>query len=230
MKTILTTTLLAWTLLQDSFAQTDASPGVSNSTVGTTVTNGASLVPIVFISASAAGYGNTNYYFDGVGFSTPDLHAFAAMQGVMSNGVPASAVTYVTNPAPHIGGGMNVAGYWSYGEDGGMGPDITYVNFTGNSRWYIMGTVDSYNGERGYEVIYQSYFLQWFLPNAFGGANYSSTPIGAVSHVTEPQLPGVENTGMYFGLWAAGKTFAICAWGSRNTPYFQATGDPFVKR
>jgi len=71
-------------------------------------------------------------------------------------------------------------------------------------------------------------FIQWFSSNAFGGTNYSNTPIGAVTHVEEPGLPDVENSSVYFGLWETGKNFAICAWNSRQTPYFQAVGDPFI--
>jgi hypothetical protein len=185
----------------------------------------------IFLSASAVGYGNTNYYFDGDN-SDGDPKAFLAMQAVMSNGVPASAVDYTTNPAPHIISGTNVAGYWSYGGDGLLPPDITtYISWAGNSGWYIMGTVDSWNGQRSYEYDpYQSFVLQWFFPKAFGGTNYSSTPVGAVSHVYEPYLAHVEDTRFYFGLWAAGKSFGICAWNSIQSPQFQATGDPFVKR
>jgi hypothetical protein len=185
----------------------------------------------LFISASAAGYNNTNYYFDGVGFTDYRALAFAAAQGVTSNGVPASAVTYVTNPAAHMSLGTNVAGYWTYGSDGLMGGGYSTngtVVFQGHSNWYIMGSVDSYNGARG--GTWQCYFLLWFMPNSFGGVNYSSTPIGAVSHVTEPTLDFVENTAMYFGLWAARKPFGICAWNAQLTIWFQATGDPFVKR
>ena len=71
-------------------------------------------------------------------------------------------------------------------------------------------------------------FVQWFSSNAFGGTNYSNTPIGAVTHVEEPSLGGVENSSTYFGLWAANKNLAICAWNSRQTQYFQAIGDPLV--
>jgi hypothetical protein len=48
--------------------------------------------------------------------------------------------------------------------------------------------------------------------------------------VDEPGLYGISDPGAYFGLWAAGKNFAICAWNSYNTPYFHAVGDPFVRR
>jgi len=90
-----------------------------------------------------------------------------------------------------------------------------------------MGTGESFNGVRNGD---QGNFLQWFSATAFNGTSYSSTPIGAVTHVDEPGGGGLEGTQAYFGLWAAGKNFAICAWNSKNTPYFQAVGDPLVKR
>jgi hypothetical protein len=149
----------------------------------------------------------------------------------MSNGVAASAVDYTTNGSAFITSGTNVAGYWTFGTDGGQGPAYyTNVIFQGNSGWYIMGSVDSSNGLREYAGFPQCYFLQWFFSTAFGGTNYSNTPIGAVTHTSEPQIGGIENTQVYFGLWAAGKSFASCAWNSRRTPYFQAVGDPFVTR
>jgi len=88
-------------------------------------------------------------------------------------------------------------------------------------------TLESFNGQRCDPG--QGTFLKWFSPIAFGGTNYSNTPVGAVTHVLEPDLAGVNDSYTYFGLWAAGKDFAICAWNSRMTPYFQAVGDPFVK-
>ena len=66
--------------------------------------------------------------------------------------------------------------------------------------------------------------------NAFGATNYANTPVGAASHVEEPNLPGVNDAAAYFGLWASGKNFAIAAWNSRNTPAFQAVGDPLVRK
>lgn len=70
----------------------------------------------------------------------------------------------------------------------------------------------------------------WFSPSAFGGTNYSNTPIGAATQVLEPKLAGVNNCSVYFGLWAAGKDFAICAWNSRMAFWLQAVGDPFVTK
>jgi hypothetical protein len=61
-----------------------------------------------------------------------------------------------------------------------------------------------------------------------GGTSYSKTPVGAVTHVEEPSLSGIENPTVYFGLWVEEKYFAICAWNSLNTPCYQIVGDPFV--
>jgi hypothetical protein len=76
----------------------------------------------------------------------------------------------------------------------------------------------------------QGDFTQWFSANSFGGTGYSNTPVGAVSNVEEPQEIGVNDAAIYFGLWQAGKNFAICAWRSRLTTYFQAIGDPLITK
>jgi hypothetical protein len=74
-------------------------------------------------------------------------------------------------------------------------------------------------------------FLQWFSSNAFGGTNYSNTPVGAVCYTEEPGGDGaINNETIYFGEWVAGKNFALCAWNSRVTPNMQAVGDPFVTK
>ena len=79
--------------------------------------------------------------------------------------------------------------------------------------------MESLNGQRYFP--YQGTFVEWFGSDAFGGSGYTNTPIGAVTHVDEPFLYGLENSQLYFGLWAGGNNFAICAWVSRNTPFFQ---------
>ena len=182
-----------------------------------------------FLSASANGYANTNWYFDDATYGYPTgLIGLSALQGVMSNGVPRSAIYYVPNTtSSHIYAGTNVAGLYNTGNDGGTGGNFAATMvFQGDSGWYVMETVDSYNGVRyGIDT-----FMQWYAPYAFGGTNYSNTPIGAVTHVDEPNLGGVENSKTYFGFWVAGKSFAICAWSARQTPYFQAIGDPFVTK
>jgi hypothetical protein len=102
------------------------------------------------------------------------------------------------------------------------------VNWSGNSGWWIIETVESFNGIRG--GFGQGNFTQWFASNAFGGTNYSNTPVGAAGHTEEPGLGGVENSAIYFGLWASGKNFAICSWNSRQTSFFQSIGDPLITR
>jgi len=183
----------------------------------------------LYLSASARGYTNTNYYFDDA--NGPAGYALLGLEGVTSNGVPLSAVDYVPATGAHIVQGTNVAGYYTTGADGGQG-GFYYesVQFTGSSGWYIIETVESFNGLRDNSGSQQGYFLQWFSQSAFGGLNYSYTPIGAVTHVDEPDFTGVENSAAYFGLWSSGKWFAICAWNARSTPEFQAVGDPFVRR
>ena len=76
----------------------------------------------------------------------------------------------------------------------------------------------------------QGDFYTWFNHDAFGGTHYSNTPVAAVTSTEVPYLYGHNDASVYFGLWAAGKNFAICAWNSRQTTRFQAIGDPFVQR
>jgi hypothetical protein len=103
-----------------------------------------------------------------------------------------------------------------------------------------MATIDSFNGQR---VTFQANYLTWYAINAFGGTNYSNTPIGAITHVDEPQS-FADDVYDYYGNWAAGKCFAICAWAGQigtyvqsggfpygtTDSYFQAVGDPFVTK
>jgi hypothetical protein len=93
-----------------------------------------------------------------------------------------------------------------------------------------MQTIESHNGEQIWLPGAQGTFSYWFSSNAYGGANYSNTPIGAVSRVDEPQLSGNNDNSIYFGLWASGKNFGICAWNSKTSILFQATGDPLIIR
>jgi hypothetical protein len=96
-----------------------------------------------------------------------------------------------------------------------------------------MNTIDSYNGRRDF---FQAGFLSWFTTNSFGGTNYSNTPVGAVTTVDEPYVPGKVNPTIYYGDWAVGKSFAISAWDAQiqgnglSGVYFQAVGDPFVRK
>lgn len=193
------------------------------------------------ISASAGGYGNTNYVIDNV--RAPGLNnAYAdstvvsdATNGLSGAGISAAAILYrdgveTNSNLPHLTNAPNVAGYISWGFHSSLGSSYAtngVVIWTGNSSWYVIETVESFNGFR---VGDGGNFIMWFSSNAFGGTNYSNTPVGAVTHVEEPFLVGIENSSIYFGLWAGGKNFAISAWNSRQTPYFQAVGDPLITK
>jgi len=203
----------------------------------------------IILSASGA-YGNTNYVLDGIRHGGPfppyeDYSGYtnivsAATNGLLNSGVSANAILFsdgveISNIAsinpPHPTSATNVAGYVTWGAHSTIGPDYAIngtVTWNGNSGWWIIATVESFNGLREYDA--QGTFMKWFAPNAFGGSIYSNTPIGAVTHVDEPTTPGIEKMSIYFGLWASGKNFAVCAWNSRATPYFQAVGDPLIKK
>jgi hypothetical protein len=215
------------------------------------LTNMAGSSKTLFISATAAPYGNTNWYFDDAKAVYSLAVGLYGADGVESNGVPISDVTYtpLTNTT-HITNGTNVAGYSTWGANavgwvGGGYATNGAVLFVGSSTWYLIATVESFNGQR---ETGQGNFLDWFSTNAFQGTNstlplYTNTPIGAISHVDEP-YDNADNTYNYFGLWAAGKSFAICAWAGQigtyqtfggyapglTDLYFQAVGDPFVVR
>jgi hypothetical protein len=181
----------------------------------------------LIISASCANYGNTDWYFDDSYKGTN--WGYEAELGVLSVN-PSASITY-SNTA-WITDCANVAGYFNWGFNGAPGPGYAtngILKFTGNSDWYVIETEESFNGQR---VTFQGNYLRWFSTNAFGGANYSNTPVGAVTQVEEPGT-ALNNPYVYFGLWAAEKTFACCAWNSFynfGTPYIQAVGDPFTKR
>jgi hypothetical protein len=192
----------------------------------------------VVISAGTTGkYADTNYYFDDTespyrGY-TPGLDA---SNGVVQAGISPASVVY-TNIVDngtlmgHITNGANVAGYLCWGENsrGLSGGYATngFVQLSGNSGWWIIQTIESFNGQRESD---QGNFIKWFATNAFGGPSYSSTPVGGVSSTDEPYMIEANTSAVYFGLWASGKNLAICAWNSRNTDVLQVLGDPFVTR
>jgi alpha-tubulin suppressor-like RCC1 family protein len=197
----------------------------------------------LFISASATGYGNTNWYFDGAKHTSSGLLGLLAEAGV-TNVNPSASVFGSTNThyPNYIANATNVAGYWTEGWDGGTSVGGTNdgfmfvdgtIRFSGNSGWYLMATIDSFNGQR---QTFQANYLSWFSANAFGGANYSNTPIGGITHVNEP-FSTADDLYDYFARWELGRCFALCAWcGPRGIqegdtcPFFQAVGDPFVRR
>ena len=193
------------------------------------------------LSASANGYGNTNYVVDDVNNGyCGDPWVPATTNGLIAAGVTTGAIDFITGcetPTsflPHITNAVNVSGYICWGWHSNWGThlgDGAYpidgdVQWSGNSSWWLIRTEESYNGQRSGQ------FLEWFASNAFGGSSYSNTPIGGPTYVEEPLAPATDNA-ILFGLWAEGKNLAICCWVARNPgtpPYLQVVGDPFVVR
>ena len=127
---------------------------------------------------------------------------------------------------------MKVAGRFSWGFHSSLGllgfPVLAFstngtVAWTGSSSWYVIQTFESGNGQRNTDF---GGFFHWFSPNAFGGTNHTNTPVGAVTHVDEPTVSGLNNAFTYFNFWSRGKSFGIAVWNSRQTERFQAVDDP----
>jgi hypothetical protein len=195
---------------------------------------GSNLPGRLFLSGTAAGIGNNNYYFDDSRFTNylyyPNL-GFNAESGVLAAS-PSAFIMY-TNVIPdstlanHLTNGSNLAGYLCWGWHSELGLDYAIndtVTWTGNSGWWIIRTAESFNGDRN-----GGGFISWFASNAFGGSNYANTPIGAVSYVDEPGVAATFDQ-IYFGLWESGEPFALCAWNSNDSLYPQYVGDPFVSK
>lgn len=128
----------------------------------------------------------------------------------------------------YITTGNNLAGFCTWGANGGRGPNYANngtINWAKQNNWYVMTTIESFNGQRSLND--QGNFTDWMASGAFGGFSYENCPVGATCTTDEPSLQGVTNSGL-FTLWQRGWTFIEAAWQSRATPYFLAVGDPLV--
>lgn len=210
----------------------------------------------LLLSAQASGYGNTIYVVDDVrhGEFLGSTAVSNAVTGLLTSGISSNNILYswgneyciewqtnvvdgITNRVctkhiqlPHpLTNAVNVAGYICWGAHSSLGHQYAnyFVKWQGESAWWIIQTIESFNGQPG--GGHGDYYM-WFADWAFGGTNYSRTPVGAVTHVDEPYLDNVNDATKYFGLWARGRNFANCAWNSRNTQNFQAIGDPLLVR
>jgi hypothetical protein len=195
--------------------------------------------PNVIISGENAGISGTNYLLDDSeqavyspykGSSSINYAMISSDKlALTSSGVPSSRIFYANFTSPHVTSGVNVRGYETWGANGGLGGN--YANdgkivFRGNSSWFLIKTIESFNGQW---VVWQGNFVDWYAANAFGGTNYSNAPIGAVTHVEEPLTTGV-NGPSYLKNWEAGMLLSESAWSSRRTPFYMAVGDPLVKK
>jgi hypothetical protein len=182
----------------------------------------------VIISAEASGYTNANYYLDDVICCAyqPYLYQF---QIAISNENPSASIIYSSNVV--IRTGSNVRGYASWGTHDGVFSNTYPVDgsviWSGNSEWWIIATIESFNGQR---CCPQGCVERWFAANAWGGTNYNNTPVGAVSHIEEPY--GLLNGPTYMSLWDEGFLFSECAWASKagGSNPFQAIGDPLTRK
>jgi hypothetical protein len=111
----------------------------------------------LILSTSAACYGNTNWYFDDtdIGYDGYAI-GMAAEQALIQDGVSSNSIVY-TNANPdcglpcHITIATNVAGYLCWGWHSSLGSSYATngsIQFFGQSTWYIMETIESFNGIR----------------------------------------------------------------------------------
>ena len=170
------------------------------------------------------GYPSDNYTSSGSVVS-------GATNGLLANGVSSSAIMFadgldiITNglalDGPHIRSAGNVAGYMCWGYHSSLGTFYALSNnvvWTGNSQWWLIHTVESFNGQREANTWRCGNYINWFSINAFGGTGYSKTPVGAVSYVDEPTTGAIDPS-LYFGFWARGKTFVISAWNTHHSDF-----------
>jgi hypothetical protein len=178
---------------------------------------------------SGGALSGSTYYLDDL---TP-LPQFAsyhpALETKMSLLNANSSASIIYQDTTHIIAAKNVAGYQTWGQNGGQGGDYPTdgsVVFSGNSSWYVIKTIESYNGQR---TSYQGNVAKWFSQNAFGSKNYEFNPVGAVAHTDEPGYGGINNSA-FFSSWDRGNPLIEAAWSTRKTDYFMTIGDPFLKK
>lgn len=203
-------------------------------------------VPNVVISAAASGNGGTNYVMDDyttVTMYQTTLNAAATYTALCFDGaynnISDSRVDYQPYNGTPVTTIANLKGYVSWGVHNGSYagtyPSDGTLTWSGKSNWYIVSTVESFNGQISGG---QGWFGEWFSATGGGGTNYSNTPIGMSCQTDEPLTSGIANQAFYCN-WELGMNFAMCAWSSRNAPNdavpatpgtggFMAVGDPLV--
>jgi len=201
----------------------------------------------VVIGAPPVGYSNDIYFFDDQNrnYQYPNNEPSHCGNftgpwclGLLRAGVSPYNLQYLPENTNNWCVASNLAGYVSWGAYG-YGPNWCLygrwgqVFFGTNSGWYIMATIESYNGRRdNYGQL--SNYTDWFDRRAFSNlaqnTNYETTPVGAVCYAGEPASTGLSDGTVYFQNWNVGKYFCISAWSSAYCPCFFAVGDPLVVR
>ncbi|HXP59291.1 MAG TPA: hypothetical protein VN829_02315 [Dongiaceae bacterium] len=178
----------------------------------------------------------TNLVQSGVSLNSIDYTNGPPLDQITNTGV-GGTTNWTSYSGVHITNAANVAGYVCWGAHSALQDQYPLISTgdgsllvkwqPGASAWWLIDTFESFNGQ---PHSGQGNYWEWFYQAAFDSAtNYENTPVGAITHTDEPD--GLFNLPYpYLGLWVAGKNFAICAWNTRQTPYFQAVGDPFVTR
>jgi len=147
----------------------------------------------LFLSANtSSNYGGTNYLVDNIrhggleygslpypeDFSYGGEFVSRATNGLIASGVATSAIFYaegietLTNGVPynltHPTTATNLAGYICWGAHSSLGSEYPSTNqWHGNSRWWILETIESYNGQRSQQGT-QGNFVRWLSSSAFG--------------------------------------------------------------
>ena len=186
--------------------------------------------PQMVISPSGSDKEGGRYYFEDVGGfgkeggNPVSENASAALRKLNSS---VSLDFREQGVGSYITDASDVKGFITWGYNGGRGGNYANdgsIKFRGDSDWYLMQTVESFDGQR---TTHQGNFVDWFSANAFGGTNYENTPVAAVTHVEEPMLVGVHGRDL-FRIWEEGQLFADAAWGSHGRPVMMEVGDPLV--
>lgn len=182
--------------------------------------------PNVAVSSRGASRSGTQFIFD-------DANTVIGGGGILVNPEQSLRVTdgclTTTYSYPSLQNNIaNLACYSAWGTHNGSWGSGTYPSgqlvLSGNSNWYIVSTVESFNGDVGGG---QGNFIQWWDNGVGGGTNGSRTPIGMATHTEEPGVSGCE-ADSFSRNWFAGFNLAETLWSSRGTMWFMAVGDPLV--
>jgi hypothetical protein len=186
----------------------------------------------VTISAQAAGLGGDQWIFDETHGGLTELYANQLLddsQAIVVAGIDVEDVIYQSSKTgPSIVQADNVTFYrnWGYYAFGQNWP-VTNPKFGGHSGWFLVASIESFSGIYGHATHGDP--VDAFAAEAFGGTDYSNTPVGWIGHTAEPGLGGIHTK--HLGeRWAQGYTFAEAAWIGRNTRQCLAVGWPWATR
>lgn len=144
-----------------------------------------------------------NYFLDDVDAVMQDA---SAVKGLVTWGSHSDEVPLPMSQGQWMSGGANG------------------LRFAGLSNWYLLTTVESYNGRRGTSFNGIAYC---FKADVFGGSAYQFTPAGFVASTEEQTVNGVPYQNL-FAHWDRGWGLNEVSWANRTTDHFVVYGYPFV--